>query len=443
MSKPQDRVEAVRSALSKAPPYCTGICELTEHGGHLYYRSEDDETGFVDLARARKAQLKSLAKACTPATFGRNNEDVYDETYRKARQMNTDYFSTKFDPFSTGIIDTVKQQLRGDREETIRAELYKLNVYGRGSFFKAHRDTPRHDTMFGSLVVVFPTSHKGGNLLLRHEGQEWVFDVQKLLADTTRPSVAFVAFYSDIEHEVELVTSGRRVTLTYNLYRGDSNDDSKRHAENAVSRVIDERKPDKELIRSTISSLLEVRAQILPNGGYLGFGLQHKYPLELPPSNEGSTPLTTLPLKGSDEVLWNVLENLSLKPSLRMFVDGTEFDVLVPSVPNLQWLSGIETSWECHFSDGAKVHKPTSDGNTTNSWGEESALGDEAKKIIWVTPFSRLTNVNGPYAAYGNDAQVNYFYAEACMIAQIEPPAAGVPKRKGEGKENQKKRRRK
>ncbi|KAF8878120.1 hypothetical protein CPB84DRAFT_1751976 [Gymnopilus junonius] len=35
------------------------------------------------------------------------------------------------------------------------------------------------------------------------------------------PSVAFVAFYNDIEHEVSVVTAGYRVTLTYNLYFAD------------------------------------------------------------------------------------------------------------------------------------------------------------------------------------------------------------------------------
>jgi hypothetical protein len=72
--------------------------------------------------------------------------------------------------------------------------------------------------MFGSLVIVFPTPHEGGTLLLRHRGREWTFDSGHALSNKEEPSIGYVAFFSDIEHEVAPVISGRRITLTYNLY---------------------------------------------------------------------------------------------------------------------------------------------------------------------------------------------------------------------------------
>jgi hypothetical protein len=40
--------------------------------------------------------------------------------------------------------------------------LYKLNVYSAPSgFFKAHVDTPRGETQYGSLVVSLPVDHEG------------------------------------------------------------------------------------------------------------------------------------------------------------------------------------------------------------------------------------------------------------------------------------------
>ena len=73
--------------------------------------------------------------------------------------------------------------------------------------------------MFGSLVVAFPVSHEGGALVLRHKRKEWTWDSSEILAQRTNPlSVAYIAFYSDVEHEVMEVTSGNRVTLTYNLH---------------------------------------------------------------------------------------------------------------------------------------------------------------------------------------------------------------------------------
>ena len=94
-----------------------------------------------------------------------------------------------------------------------------IDASGEGAFFKAHQDTPRAADMFGSLVVVLPAPHEGGELALRHDGKEWTFDATKLLAGRT-DAVAYVAFFSDVEHEVLPVRSGHRVTLTYNLYYG-------------------------------------------------------------------------------------------------------------------------------------------------------------------------------------------------------------------------------
>ena len=63
--------------------------------------------------------------------------------------------------------------------------------------------------MLGSLVIIYPTAHEGGELVLRHKDHdsEWKFDTNSLTASQSSPSLAYVAFYSDIEHEVLKVTS--------------------------------------------------------------------------------------------------------------------------------------------------------------------------------------------------------------------------------------------
>ena len=77
---------------------------------------------------------------------------------------------------------------------------------------------PRGTDTFGSLAVVYPTPHEGGELVLRHKGHEWKFDAKALTASQSSPSLACVAFCSDIEYEVLKVTAGRRITVTFNLY---------------------------------------------------------------------------------------------------------------------------------------------------------------------------------------------------------------------------------
>ncbi|KAL0575718.1 hypothetical protein V5O48_006252 [Marasmius crinis-equi] len=117
-----------------------------------------------------------------------------------------------------------------DSKRDVEAELYKLNVYSewvhcadqsstslhledKGSLFRPHKDTPRSERMFGSLLIVSSTPHTGGKLVLRHEGKKSTFDSGKLLSDAV-DEIAFVAFFSDVEHEVLPVTSGHRITLT-------------------------------------------------------------------------------------------------------------------------------------------------------------------------------------------------------------------------------------
>lgn len=100
-----------------------------------------------------------LIGACTPATFGRGGQDVYDEAYRKATKLDPSEFLTDFCPHEAGIMDIVTQILlpacKGFEDmRGLKAELYKMNVYsGPGGKFKPHVDTPRGTRHIGSLVV--------------------------------------------------------------------------------------------------------------------------------------------------------------------------------------------------------------------------------------------------------------------------------------------------
>src|SRR6201996_3395291 len=106
-----------------------------------------------------------------------------------------------------------------------KLKIVHLSYLGKGSFFKSHKDTPRGEKMFGSLVIILPTKHEGGSLLLKHSSAHFHFDGASLLSphlsEQGTQSFAYVAFYSDVEHEVAEVTSGHRVTITYNLYFND------------------------------------------------------------------------------------------------------------------------------------------------------------------------------------------------------------------------------
>jgi hypothetical protein len=76
-----------------------------------------------------------LVGDCQPATFGRGQQDILDESYRKAGKLDPTQFSTNFCPYEAGIIDAVTTMLLnetvGENDQVslgVWAELYKLNV---------------------------------------------------------------------------------------------------------------------------------------------------------------------------------------------------------------------------------------------------------------------------------------------------------------------------
>ena len=105
-----------------------------------------------------------------------------------------------------------------------------------------------------------------------------------------------------------MVTSGHRVTLTYNLYF----DDATSITSHAWAME------DDTALREALSSLLK-NPDVLPNGGYLGFGLDFMYPIA-----RGVTKLNDLinSLKGSDAMIKRVLEQLSLDPKLTVIYEA-------------------------------------------------------------------------------------------------------------------------
>ena len=71
----------------------------------------------------------------------------------------------------------------------ITAKLHKINIYEKGGFFTDHKDTPRSETHFGSLVLLLPAYYKGGALSIDHGGESTRFDWASTAARDLAPSV--------------------------------------------------------------------------------------------------------------------------------------------------------------------------------------------------------------------------------------------------------------
>ena len=176
--------------------------------------SKELSMSILEFPGVSEADMIKLLDVCSVASYGHMGKDVVDKTYRNAFKLEPDNFLTSFQICATPILQEIQSIV--STVVGLKAELYKLNIYARGGFFKAHVDTPRSEKMFGSLVVCLPTQFTGGELIVRHHKQEIKYDWSSTASDTSS-TLHWAAFFSDVEHEVLPVIEGYRVTLTYNL----------------------------------------------------------------------------------------------------------------------------------------------------------------------------------------------------------------------------------
>ena len=160
----------------------------------------------VTPAKARK--LLGLGR---PARFGRGEETVTDPDVRDTWEIPKHLVRAEWNDAKLKVIlETVKEELGLPNAAELTADLHSLLVYETNQHFLAHQDSEKEDSMVGTLVVALPSSYTGGELMVGHN-EEWK------AYRGSKTALSLVAFYADCLHEVLRVTSGYRITLTYNL----------------------------------------------------------------------------------------------------------------------------------------------------------------------------------------------------------------------------------
>lgn len=221
--------------------------------------------------------------------------------------------------------------------DNVQAELYKLLIYERGAFFRAHQDSQKANGMFGTLVISLPSKHEGGKVVFSHNGEKEEYDS----AQYGPFQASFGAWYSDVYHEVQKVTAGYRVVLVYNLVQNATDTpqdppdgESKRQVRDALERY------EQELIKDTCENTES-------NPGYLIHKLQHLY------CEHG---LNLKSLKGNDAV---TVQNLAV------VCEAVGFDIylgaLEKEISEDQSMPGPEVRRSEKFAYVAKL-----DGSKTN-----------------------------------------------------------------------------
>jgi len=269
---------------------------------------------LTDRDDARSATLDDLVAHCTPAPFGKGRKTLIDRSVRDARQLKADggaFSVTGFDPVKSGVLETVRSKLVPHDPNPLTAELYCLNVYSSGGHFEPHKDTPRGDDMLGTLVVCLPARFRGGKLLVTHHGAQRVFDWARIIEEQPEAErIHWAAFFGDVDHAIDQVWSGHRVTLTYLLHRGEGMS-ARKPADDATC-----------LLRAKLDQAIADK-RFLARGGVLAFPCFHMYSGEasFQKEEQGSLMTTTAQkLKGRDyDVAMAALDaglSVSLQPYL-------------------------------------------------------------------------------------------------------------------------------
>ncbi|PYI31355.1 hypothetical protein BP00DRAFT_446636 [Aspergillus indologenus CBS 114.80] len=351
------------------------------------------------------AALGDLVADCQPASFGRNGEEILDPSYRLAGKIDPANFASSFHPADFGILQMVENVLLPGISEKdlgreddgskpvmsksarhyrkLHAELYKLNVYsGPSGHFATHVDTPRSESQIGSLVVCLPSQFSGGRLTVRHGGQQSAFD----WSEASHSAIQWAAFYSDCEHEIETITEGHRLTLTYNLYITQA-PTAKIDASNLVLQP--QSFPLYNAVHETFSNprFME-QAFVLTEeieGGVLAMFCSHAYAHT---SNDAHVRLPRA-LKGADLVVYSVLNSLGAEVCVLPVLgddDRAVWGDWGEAYYNTSMYEGLET----YFKEGGELPKIETDEFLGAEYGRKYDLDRRWKLLLLIRRVSAV-----------------------------------------------------
>lgn len=164
----------------------------------------------------KPAKAKALIKYAKPAKYGLKDKTILDPKVRNVWEIPKSHIKIDKRHWNKTLNPTLlelKKELGLQENQQLKAQLHNFLIYEKGQYFHSHQDTEKEENMIATLVILLPSSYRGGTLLVENQGDS------KRYPSTSAPDnkLTFIAFYADCQHEVKPVTDGYRVALTYNL----------------------------------------------------------------------------------------------------------------------------------------------------------------------------------------------------------------------------------
>jgi hypothetical protein len=160
--------------------------------------------------------VKKLLKQAEYAKFGFRDKTILDKNIRNAWEISQDKIKITGERWNkelTSILENFREDLGLSEAAVLRPNLHNLLIYERGQFFDYHQDSEKINGMVATLIVVLPSSHSGGTLIIDNQGEKKEFKSSQFPLD----KLTFIVFYADCHHAITELKSGYRLALTYNL----------------------------------------------------------------------------------------------------------------------------------------------------------------------------------------------------------------------------------
>lgn len=373
-----------------------------------------------------RAALTTLRKRAKPAAFGDGNETKVDASVRDGaciRAKDAGLSLEGFDPATNGVLEAARQTLMPNATAPLRAELYALNLYETGGHFAAHKDTPRGADMVGTLVACLPFSFEGGTLVLDQEERRVTLRWADEVSDNHLPCAAF---FGDVDHAVQEVTSGSRVTLSFLVYRSPAKKSAKVAPKKSATPKAD------ALEANLMKALTKVAADadVAAHGGVLRFPCVHQYPVspKTPPLVALKRAADTESLAGRDGVVARAALAAGLDVSLAYYLsvrdesgwmhsdEGNAMEVRLDAPPTPKMLAKLR-----------RIMERASDSEAIESWA--GSADARPSFVIGSDPGAALHLGRGLTSStgyYGNEASEADYYVGA-SIDVVLPRRGALP----------------
>jgi hypothetical protein len=395
-----------------------------------------DQTKF-EVVRAKssfdqESELRPLLEHCQPAPFGHGKRTRYDRKVRDALQLkaeNGGFRVENFDPESAGILKKIQRQLVPHDPSPISAELYSINVYTQGGHFAPHKDTPRGSDMFGTLVLCLPSQFGNGKLVLSHQGVVQKFNWGHAIQAQKKPNqLHWAAFFGDVDHQIERIWFGARVTLTYLLRRG-AGELPPREAtgEDLSPRV-------QEAWRALLAD-----QSFLPNGGTLAYPCCHLYHQDARFQQEQSpiTRQSVTMLKGRDHLVSATALQVGLKVTFHpyMFENCADETWQLDRFPTRNEKARLGSQMDASDLENTLPIRASSEqeGDFGVTWLEPRPTSDE---MSWRSESEDDSGLPAaahlhsceycPWGYFGNEASEVDLYTYAALHIKIPPFGRGL-----------------